>query len=53
MLRDVPLEAWFASYVREVGSRGIMSGYKDEEGKPTDFFGPENWVTLEEVAKAV
>jgi hypothetical protein len=53
MFRDVPLEAWFADFVKGVAEKGIMSGYKDEEGKPTDFFGPENWVTLEEVAAGV
>ena len=50
-LKDVPLTAWFAPYVRDMAERGIVSGYKDAQGIPTGVFGPERNVTLAELAK--
>jgi hypothetical protein len=50
-LTDVPNASWFAPYVRDVAERAIVSGYKDESGKPTGIFGPERPVSIEELAK--
>lgn len=50
-LRDVPQNVWFSSYIFDVARRGVLSGYKDESGKPTGKFGPGNPVTIGELAK--
>lgn len=50
-LTDVPQNAWFATYVYQLVKSGVMTGYKDEEGKPLGLFGPENSVTIGELAK--
>lgn len=50
-LRDVPQNSWFSTYVFEAARRGILSGYKDEAGKPSGTFGPANSVTVAELAK--
>lgn len=50
---DVPTTAWFATYVSSVSRRGIMSGYQNGDGTPSNSFGPDNPVTLAEVAKIV
>lgn len=51
VLRDVPSDAWFAPFVRYVAIRGIVSGYRDDSGRPTGEYGPANAVTVEELAK--
>ncbi|OGJ55892.1 hypothetical protein A2706_05285 [Candidatus Peribacteria bacterium RIFCSPHIGHO2_01_FULL_51_35] len=48
---DVPQQAWFAPYVFTVVKTGIVSGYKNEYGQPMGKFGPENLVTVGELAK--
>jgi hypothetical protein len=50
-LRDVPQDSWFSTYVFDVARRGVLSGYKDEAGKPSGEFGPGNPVTVAELAK--
>ncbi len=50
-LRDVPQAAWFATYVFNTAKYGILSGYSDSTGQPTGIFGPENNVTIAELAK--
>ncbi len=50
-LRDVPQNAWFSTYVFDAARRGVISGYRDETGKPTGAFGPSNSVTIAELAK--
>lgn len=50
-LRDVPQDSWFSTYVFEAARRGVLSGYKDEAGKPSGEFGPGNPVTIGELAK--
>ncbi len=50
-LKDVPVTAWFAPYVRDVAERGIVSGYRSALGVPTGIFGPERNVSIEELAK--
>ncbi len=49
-LADVPRQAWFAPYVRDVAERGIVSGYRDAAGKPLGQYGPGNPVTVAELA---
>lgn len=49
-LNDVPRQAWFAPYVRDVAERGIVSGYRDAAGKPLGQYGPGNPVTIAELA---
>ena len=48
---DVPLGSWFAPYVNKVLRSGIMSGYKDSQGNLTGSYGPENPVSIAELAK--
>lgn len=51
VFHDVPLTAWFATYVSSVAKRSILSGYRNPDGSPSDKFGPENFVTLAELVK--
>ena len=51
VFRDVPVASWFSTYVYGVAKRGISTGYKDDSGELTGQFGPENPVTLAELAK--
>lgn len=53
VLRDVPRSSWFAPYVREIAEQGIVSGYRDSEGRPTGLFGPAASVTIEQMAKVM
>lgn len=48
---DVPRDAWFAPSVALAARRGILSGYRDERGALTGAFGPDNPVTVAELAK--
>tara|TARA_Y100000310_G_scaffold340537_1_gene436633 strand:+ start:76 stop:921 length:846 start_codon:yes stop_codon:yes gene_type:complete len=50
-LTDVAGDVWFAPYVRDVASRGIVSGYRAADGSPLGLFGPTNDVTVEQLAK--
>jgi len=50
-LRDVPRNAWFSRYVQSAAERGIVSGYKDSNGKPKGIYGPSDSVTIEQLAK--
>lgn len=50
-MRDVPQTSWFAPYVFNTAKYGILSGYSDPSGTPTGIFGPENNVTISELAK--
>lgn len=52
-LRDVPRQSWFAPYIRSIAEIGLVSGYRDAEGRPTGEFGPQNNVTVAEMAKVV
>lgn len=49
--KDVPPYSWYASYVRELAELGILSGYKDEQGRPLGEFRPGSPVSIEELAK--
>lgn len=48
---DVDASAWFAPYVKQAADERIISGYRDAEGKPTGAFGPQDPVTIAELAK--
>lgn len=48
---DVPTREWFAPFVSNAIKTGIMSGYKDSDGKLTGIYGPGNNVTVAELAK--
>lgn len=48
---DVPQSSWFAPFVFTIVKSGVMSGYKDEAGNPLGMFGPNNSVTIGELAK--
>jgi len=50
-LRDVPQSAWFAAHVFAAAKLGIISGYKDDDGNPTGLYGPEDPVTVAQLAK--
>lgn len=51
VLQDVPSDSWFAPYVRDVADKGIVSGYRDLDGRPKGEFGPADNVTIEQLAK--
>jgi len=51
LLSDVPTEEWFSEYVVKAAQLNLISGYRDSEGKPTGEFGPEDYVTVEQLAK--
>src|SRR3989344_543211 len=50
-LFDVPKGAWFYSSVQALSSLGIVSGYKNAQGKLTGEYKPANNVTHAEAAK--
>lgn len=50
-LKDVPLDQWFAPYVRDVAERGLISGYRSAKGVPLGLYGPADSVTVEQLAK--
>lgn len=51
LFTDVPVGQWFTASVRRVLDAKVMSGYRDSAGKPTGQFGPNDSVTLAELAK--
>ena len=51
VFRDVPVDSWYAAFVSELVQAGIVSGYRDAQGQPTGFFGPQNAVTYGESLK--
>ncbi len=51
VFRDVADADWFNPYVASLSEWGIVSGYKDESGRPTGEYRPGNQVTVAEVLK--
>ena len=47
---DVPADSWYATWVAQAASRGLMSGYTDGIGAYTGLFGPEDALTRGQVA---
>jgi hypothetical protein len=50
---DVPADAWFFEYVEKVYTKGIVGGYKDQNGNITGYYGPVDPVTVGQAAKMV
>ncbi len=48
---DVSADAWYAPYVGAVARGGILSGYRNEQGQITGFFGPDTQITVAELSK--
>lgn len=48
---DVPTSQWFAPYVREIARQGIISGYRDDKGSLTGYFGPGDSLSIGESLK--
>lgn len=53
VLLDVPVTAWFASYVRNAVLGDILTEYNNSDGSLTRRFGPGDPLTIEQLAKAV
>lgn len=51
LFTDVSTGSWYAGFVGMMRSEGLLSGYKDKQGKDTGTFGPENPVTVAELLK--
>jgi len=51
VFKDVPIGAWFTSFIQAIVGANIASGYKDANGNLTGEFGPANNVTYAEIAK--
>jgi hypothetical protein len=50
---DVPATMQMAASIEQARADGIVSGYNDDDGNPTGFFGPDDAVTRAEFAKMV
>lgn len=50
-MTDVEKSAWYSGAVFDVVKKGVLSGYRDENGDLTGQFGPGNSVTIAELAK--
>ncbi len=50
-MKDVSQSSWYATYVQQAAEAGIVTGYKDTNGKLTGEFGPTNSITLAEALK--
>ncbi len=48
---DTPIDAWFSPFIAMVAKAGIITGYRDLEGNTTGRFGPEDPVTIAQLAK--
>lgn len=48
---DVAKSAWYSSAVFDTVKKGVLSGYRNEQGELTGEFGPGNSVTIAELAK--
>ncbi len=51
VFEDAPLDAWFANYVFTAAKTGIMGGYKNDDGTSNGLFGPNDSVSLAQLAK--
>ena len=51
VFRDVSDTDWFNPYIASLSEWGIVSGYKDDSGRPTGEYRPGNQVTIAEVLK--
>ena len=51
VFRDVADADWFNPYVASLSEWGVVSGFKDDNGRPTGEYRPGNQVTIAEVLK--
>lgn len=51
IFNDVPVGQWFTASVRRVLDAKVMSGYRNADGSSAGIFGPNDPVTLAELAK--
>lgn len=51
VFRDVEAEDWYNPFVASLAEWGIVSGFKDSNGRPTGEYRPGNNVTVAEVLK--
>lgn len=49
--KDVPKDAWFTCFTKNVLSLKIFEGYKEFDGTPKGIFGPSDSITLGQLAK--
>lgn len=49
--KDIRQGEWYAQYVTRVAQWGIVSGYKDTQGRALGLFGPGDPVTIAEILK--
>lgn len=47
---DVPEDTWFYEWVTQAATQGLMSGYQDDSGAYTGYFGPDDPLTRGQVA---
>lgn len=50
---DVPLGQWYTNYVYTAEKNGVVSGYKNESGALTGFYGPGNNLNRAEASKII
>lgn len=51
VIGDVRTGDWFAPYVKAAMEAGILDGYRDEAGVLTGAFGPDDTISVEQMAK--
>lgn len=51
IFKDIGQGEWYAQYVTRVAQWGIVSGYKDTQGRALGLFGPGDPVTIAEMLK--
>jgi hypothetical protein len=51
VFNDTPLNQWFSAPIHRAIEAKVMSGYRDAQGNPTGKFGPDDPVTIAELAK--
>ena len=50
---DVPSGTWYSAAVAWCADNGVVTGYTDEAGNPTGFFGPDDFVSREQLAAMI
>jgi len=53
MFTDVPRLLPYSDCIETAAKNGLIAGYKDSEGKPTNTFGPEDPINRAEMAKVI
>src|SRR3989339_278532 len=51
--KDVDIGEWYGEYIKSMNDKGIISGYKDEDGNALGEFKPGNNVTVAEALKII